>query len=38
MVAQRIKNPLQSGRHGFDAWVRKIPLEKGMGNHSSTPA
>ena len=22
-------------RHGFDPWVRKIPLEKGMATHSS---
>jgi len=22
-------------RHGFDPWVGKIPLEKGMATHSS---
>jgi len=22
-------------RHGFDPWVRKIPLEEGMATHSS---
>ena len=25
-------------RHGFDPWVGKIPLEKGMATHSSTLA
>ena len=29
---------LQCGRPGFDSWVEKIPLEKEMATHSSTPA
>ena len=30
LVAQLVKNlPARSGRHGFDPWVRKSPLEKG---------
>ena len=29
---------LQCGRPGFDPWVGKIPLEKEMATHSSTPA
>ena len=28
---------LQCGRSGFDPWVGKIPLEKGMVTHSSIP-
>ena len=26
---------LDGGRPGFDLWIRKIPLEKGMAAHSS---
>ena len=29
--------PGGSGRPGFDPWVGKIPLEKGMAIHSSIP-
>ena len=29
---------MQYRRPGFDPWVRKNPLEKGMANHSSTLA
>ena len=28
---------LQLRRPGFDPWVRKIPLQKGMATHSSIP-
>ena len=28
LVAQMVKNPLQSMRHRFDLWVRKIPWRK----------
>ena len=34
LVAQMMKNP-QCRRRGFDPWVRKILLEKGMVPHSS---
>ena len=38
-VALAVKNlPANAGdskRHGFDPWVRKIPLEEGMATHSS---
>ena len=30
-----VKNPPAVARDGFDAWVRKIPLEKEMVTHSS---
>ena len=26
---------METQRHGFDPWVRKIPLEKGTATHSS---
>ena len=32
------KNPLQCRKHGFSAWVRKIPLEKEIAIHSSNLA
>ena len=35
---QVVKNPpanAEDMRHGFDPWVRKIPLEEGMTTHSS---
>ena len=35
MVAQLVKNLLAIRRLGFDPWVGKIPLEKGMATHSS---
>jgi len=35
LVAQLVKNRLQSGRPGFNPWVGKIPLEKGKATHSS---
>ena len=34
-MAQMVKNLLVIWRPGFDPWVRKIPLEKGMATHSS---
>ena len=35
LVAQMVKKLPAIMRHGFDPWVRKIPLEKGMATHSS---
>ena len=32
------KIPLQGRKHGFSAWVRKIPLEKEIAIHSSNIA
>ena len=34
-MAQVVKIHLQWGRPGFDPWVGKIPLEKGMATHLS---
>ena len=34
-MAQTVKNQLVIWRPGFDPWVRKIPLEKGMATPSS---
>ena len=34
-----VKNPpddVGDTRHGFDPWIRKIPLEKGIVTHSTT--
>ena len=33
LVAQTVKICLQWGRQGFNPWIRKIPLEKGMATH-----
>ena len=33
-----LKTHLPSRRRGFDPWVGKIPLEKGLATHSSIPA
>ena len=31
-----VKNlPASAGNHGFNCWIRKIPLEKDMATHSS---
>ena len=38
LVAQTVKNSSQRRRLGYDPWVRKIPLEKGLATHSSIPA
>ena len=35
LVAQMAKNLTAIRRPGFDLWVWKIPLQKGMANHSS---
>ena len=35
LIAQMVKDPLQCKRPGFDPWVGKNPLEKGMTIHSS---
>ena len=35
LVAQMVKKLPAIMRHGFDPWVRKIPLQKGMATHSS---
>jgi len=36
LVAQMAKNlPANGRRPGFDLWIRKISLEKGMATHSS---
>ena len=39
LVALEVKNlPANVGdvRHGFDPWMRKIPLQEGMATHFST--
>ena len=35
LMAQTVKNLPVMQRPGFDAWVGKSPLEKGMATHSS---
>ena len=37
-MAQSVKKPSAFRRPGFDPWVGKIPLEKGMETHSSNLA
>ena len=38
LVAQMVKNLPAMQETGFDPWISKIPLEKGMATHSSTLA
>ena len=38
-AAAVVKNPpadVGDTRHGFDPWIRKIPLEKGIATHCTT--
>ena len=34
-VVKNLPADIEDTRHGFDPWIRKIPLEKGIVTHST---